>query len=146
MSKPLAVKQTIKLIIPAGKAAPAPPVGPALGQKGVKAIDFCKQFNDQTKKFVQGIPVTTRITVNPDKSFSFFIRTPPTSWLIKQTLGIEKGSGKPGSVNVGELSLKHVYAIAQVKQNDPALQSVKLESICRRVMGTARNMGVNIVA
>jgi large subunit ribosomal protein L11 len=139
------VKHTIKLIIPAGKAAPSPPVGPALGQKGVKSMDFCKQFNDRTKHFIQGVPVSARITVNPDKTFTFITRTPSTSWLLKKTLGIEKGSGRPGNVKVGELSLKHLYHIAQVKQTDPAFEGVSLEAITRQVLGTARSLGIEVV-
>jgi large subunit ribosomal protein L11 len=146
MSKAVAgTKHTIKLIIPAGKATPSPPVGPALGQKGVKSMDFCKQFNDRTKHFLPGIPISARITVNPDKTFSFFTRTPATSWLLKQAAGIEKGSGKPGADSIASLSLKHVYHIAEIKKNDPAFELTSLEAICKQVIGTARTLGIEIV-
>ncbi|KAJ3258500.1 hypothetical protein HK103_003622 [Boothiomyces macroporosus] len=145
MSKPLAVAQTIKLIIPAGKATPTPPVGPALGQKGVKSMDFCKQFNDRTKIYIPGIPISCRITVQPDKTFSFFTRSPPTSWLLLQALGLEKGSSKPGIEKIGQLSLKHIYAIAQIKQKDPAFEKTELKAVASQIVGTARNMGIDII-
>jgi large subunit ribosomal protein L11 len=108
-------------------------------------MDFCKQFNDRTKIYTQGVPISARITVNPDKTFSFITRTPATSWLLKKTLGIEKGSGRPGSVKVGELSLKHLYHIAQVKSEDPAFEGVSLEKISRQVLGTAKSLGIEVV-
>jgi large subunit ribosomal protein L11 len=145
MSKQLATKHTIKLLIPAGKATPTPPVGPALGQKGVKSMDFCKQFNDRTKQYIQGIPIAARITVNPDKTFTFITKAPPTSWLLKQALGIEKGAAKPGHDTIGKLSLKHLYHIAQTKQADPGFQGVSLEKITKQILGTAKNMGIEIV-
>lgn len=138
-------RHTIKLIIPAGKAAPSPPIGPALGQKGVKSMDFCKQFNDRTKHYIQGVPISARITVNPDKTFNFITKAPATTWLLKQTLGVEKGSAKPGNIKIGELSLKHIYHIAEVKKNDPAFEGIPLESVCKQILGTARNMGIDIV-
>ena len=141
----MATKHTIKLIIPAGKAAPSPPIGPALGQKGVKSMDFCKQFNDRTKIYTQGVPIAARITVNPDKTFKFITKTPATTWLLKQTLGIEKGSSKPGNETIGELSLKHIYHLAQVKKDDPAFEGIPLQSVCKQIIGTARNMGICIV-
>ena len=138
-------RHTIKLIIPAGKAAPSPPIGPALGQKGVKSMDFCKQFNDRTKHFLQGIPIAARITVNPDKTFTFITKTPATTWFLKQSLGIEKGSSKPGNIKVGELSLKHIYHIAEAKKTDPAFEGIPLKSVCKQILGTAKNMGIDIV-
>ena len=137
-------KHTIKLVVAAGKATPTPPVGPALGQKGVKAIDFCKQFNDQTKGFVPGVPISTKITVLPDKSFSFVISSPPTSWLLKKAAGIEKGSARPHDVKVGKLSLKHIYEIAKVKSEDPNLIGVPLESVARRVLAQAEGIGITV--
>ncbi|KAL2913672.1 mitochondrial 54S ribosomal protein YmL19 [Polyrhizophydium stewartii] len=136
---------TVRLLVPAGKAAPAPPVGPALGQKGVKSADFCKLFNDQTKHYIQGIPITTVITVNPDRTFTFINKSPPSPWLLKQAAGIEKGSSQPGVVDVGTVSLKHIYEIAKIKSQDPAFEGVSLEAVCRRVIGTARGMGIKVV-
>ncbi|KAJ3329359.1 hypothetical protein HDU91_003882 [Kappamyces sp. JEL0680] len=127
------------------QAAPAPPVGPALGQKGVKSIDFCKQFNDRTKNYVQGVPISARITVNPDKTFTFITKSPPTSWFLKQALNIDKGSSRPGDIVVGTLSLKHLYHIAQAKQKDPGFEGVSLEKITKQVLGTAKNMGIKVV-
>jgi large subunit ribosomal protein L11 len=146
MSKVIAAtKHTIKLTIPAGKATPTPPVGPALGQKGVKSMDFCKQFNDKTKHFLPLIPIAARITVNPDKTFSFFVKTPATTWLLKQAAGIEKGSGRPGSDPIANLSLKHVYHIAEIKKHDPAFELTSLQAICKQILGTARTLGIEIV-
>eukprot|EP00842_Homolaphlyctis_polyrhiza_P001263 jgi/Hompol1/2137/HPOL_002082-RA len=136
---------TIRLLIPAGKAAPTPPVGPALGQKGVKSMDFCKLFNDQTKHYVPGIPLTAVITVNPDRTFTFITKSPPTPWLLKQAAAIEKGSSQPRVSVVGTVSLKHIYEIALIKQKDPAFEGISLESVCKRVIGTALGMGINVV-
>ncbi|KAI8904745.1 50S ribosomal protein L11 [Gorgonomyces haynaldii] len=139
------ITHTIKLIVGAGKATPTPPVGPALGQKGVKAIDFCKQFNDRTKDFVPGIPISTKLVVKPDRTFEFEIKRPQTSWLLKQALGVEKGSARPHDVKVGTLSLKHIYHIAQVKKDDPAFVGKDLRSVCSRVYAQAKAMGIEIV-
>lgn len=151
MSKSASVKSaangvsTIRLIIPAQKAAPTPPVGPALGQKGIKSMDFCKAFNDRTKTYAPGVPITTIITVQPDRSYKFVTKAPPTTWLLKQAADIKKGSSKPGELNVADLSLKHVYEIACIKQKDPALEGVALEKVAKRIIGTARGMGLNVV-
>jgi large subunit ribosomal protein L11 len=136
---------TIKLLIGAGQAKPTPPVGPALGQKGVKSMDFCKQFNDKTKHFIQGVPISARITVNPDKSFTFLLKTPPSSWFLKKVLNLEKGSAKTGNEVIGELSVKHIYAIAQQKQNDPGFEGLGLDKISKQILGTAKNMGIKVV-
>jgi large subunit ribosomal protein L11 len=136
---------TIKLIIGAGKAAPTPPVGPALGQKGVKSIDFCKQFNDRTKMFKQGVPISVRITVKADKTFTFITRTPSATWLLKQTAGIEKGSARPNEVKVGTVSLKQIYHIAEIKKNDPAFIDSDLESVAKGIVGSARSLGLEII-
>lgn len=136
---------TIKLLIGAGQAKPTPPVGPALGQKGVKSMDFCKQFNDQTKQYIQGTPISARITVKPDKSFTFLLKTPPTSWFLKKALDIKKGSAKTGNEVIGEMSVKHIYAIAQQKQKDPGFEGLELEKIAKQILGTAKNMGIKVV-
>ncbi|KAI8922788.1 mitochondrial ribosomal protein L11 [Entophlyctis helioformis] len=137
---------TVRLLVGAGKAAPTPPVGPALGQKGVKSMDFCKLFNDQTKDLTPGIPITAIVTVNPDRSFTFVTKTPPTAWFLKQVTGIEKGSARPSETIVAEMSLKHVYEIAKIKAKDPGFVGVPLEKVCSRVIGTARGMGIKVVA
>ncbi|KAI8586689.1 hypothetical protein HDU89_007092 [Geranomyces variabilis] len=140
-----AVAQSLRLIVAAGKAAPTPPVGPALGQRGVKAMDFAKQFNDRTKHLVPGIPISTAITIEANRTFSFITKTPPTTWLLKQAAGIEKGSARPGDVIVGTVSVKHIYEIAKIKSQDPAYRGVELSKVASRVLGSARGIGLNVV-
>ena len=135
------IKTKIKLQIPAGKANPAPPVGPALGQHGVSIQDFCNQFNEKTKdKGGDIIPV--EITVYEDRSFTFITKTPPASELIKKALKLEKGSKEPHKVKVGELSEELLEEIAKTKI--PDLNAEKIESAKRIIAGTARSMGVKV--
>ncbi|EPX71383.1 ribosomal protein subunit L19 [Schizosaccharomyces octosporus yFS286] len=143
MSAPKA--SLVKLVVPAGKAAPTPPIGPALGARGVKSIDFCKEFNARTVGYVPTVPIPCRVTVTPQRTFSFTIHTPPTSWLICKTLDIEKGSSSPKHDIKGQLSLKHVYEIAKLKSTDPTLKGTDLKSLCKSVIGTAKSMGVQVV-
>lgn len=140
-----AVAQSLRLLVPAGKAAPVAPVGPALGQRGVKAMDFCKLFNERTKHYIPGIPIRTTITIEPNRTFTFVTKTPPTSWLLLQAAGVEKGSSRPGDVIVGEVSLKHIYEIAKIKTEDPAFRGVGLQQVASRVVGTARGIGLRVV-
>ncbi|WRT70401.1 ribosomal protein L11 [Kwoniella shivajii] len=145
MSKAV-TSQLVKIVVPAGKATPTPPVGPALGARGVKAMDFCKEFNARTATFTPLLPIPTLITINPDRTFSFQTRTPPVSWLIKKTLGLNKGSGEAMTKSTGtKLSLKHVYEIAKVKCQDEDLKGLGEERIARGVLGTARSLGVEVV-
>ena len=131
----------IKLQIPAGKANPAPPIGPALGQHGVNIMEFCKAFNAKTKEMIgKIIPVV--ITVYADRSFSFITKTPPVSSLILEVSGIKKGSGEPNRDKVGTISEKNVKEIAQIKI--PDLNTKKIESAINMVKGTARSMGIKI--
>lgn len=135
----------IKLIVGAGQAAPAPPVGPALGSKGVKAIDFCKEFNARSAHYTPGIPIPVLMTVKPDRSFSFEMKSPPTSWLIMKAAGISKGSDKPGHNIVGTISLKHVYEIAKIKKTDERHKDIELKAICSSIILTANVVGVQVV-
>ncbi|KAI6710619.1 mitochondrial 54S ribosomal protein YmL19 [Diplocarpon mali] len=116
-----ATDQIVKLIVGAGQATPSPPVGPALGSKGVKSIDFCKEFNARTAHMVPGTPTPARVTVRPDRSFHFEIRTPTTSYMLLKAANVEprkgKLKGKSGSEIVGTISLKHVFEIAKIKQS-----------------------------
>jgi len=131
----------IKLQIPAGKASPAPPVGPALGGSGVNIMDFVKQFNDATAKQA-GLIIPVVITVKPDKSFTFITKEPPVAVLIKKAVGIEKASGKPNSQKVAKLTKAQVEEIA--KQKMPDLTAASLETAMSMVRGTARSMGITV--
>ena len=131
----------IKLQIPAGKATPAPPVGPALGGSGVNIMDFVKQFNDRTAKQA-GLIIPVVITVHKDKSFEFVTKEPPMAVLIKKAAKIEKGSGKPNREKVAKLSKAQVEEIAKTKM--PDLNAASLEAAMRMVKGTARSMGVTV--
>ena len=131
----------IKLQIPAGKATPAPPVGPALGGSGVNIMDFVKQFNDRTAKQA-GLIIPVVITVHKDKSFEFVTKEPPMAVLIKKAAKIEKGSGKPNREKVAKLSKAQVEEIAKTKM--PDLNAASLESAMSMVKGTARSMGVTV--
>jgi len=135
------VKAIIKLQIEAGKATPAPPVGPALGQHGVNIMAFCKDYNEQTSSQAGSI-VPVEITVYEDRSFIFITKTPPASDLLKRALGVEKGSGTAGQEKVGALPREKVYEIARVKMRD--LNAVNLEEAARIIEGTARSMGIDV--
>ena len=132
----------IKLQIPAGKATPAPPVGPALGGSGVNIMDFVKQFNDRTAKQA-GLIIPVVITVHKDKSFDFITKEPPMAVLIKKTANIQKGSSKPNMEKVAKLTRAQVEEIAKTKM--PDLNAASLETAMSMVCGTARSMGVTIV-
>jgi large subunit ribosomal protein L11 len=120
-------------------------VGPALGAKGVKSMDFCKEFNARTAHIEPGLSIPTKIDIYADRSFSFITRTPTTSYFIKKAAGIEQGSGKPGQGHIGTISLKHIYEIAKIKQADESMRDVPLESICRAVISSAKTVGVKVV-
>ena len=132
----------IKLQIPAGQATPSPPVGPALGQRGVNIMEFCKAFNARTQA-QQGLIIPVVITVYADRSFSFITKTPPVSILIKKAIGLEKGSGEPAKKVVGSISRAQVKEIAAMKL--PDLNAINLEGAIHTVEGTARSMGVEVV-
>jgi large subunit ribosomal protein L11 len=108
-------------------------------------MDFCKEFNARTSHVQPGIPIPTLITVHPDRSFAFITKTPPTSYFLKKTTGIEKGVGKPGHETSGSISLKHIYEIAKIKQADDHLKHLPLESIARMVLGSCKSLGLKAV-
>jgi large subunit ribosomal protein L11 len=136
------VQGYIKLQVPAASANPSPPIGPALGQQGVNIMEFCKQFNAQTQKLEKGLPIPVIITVYTDRSFTFVMKTPPASVLIRKAIGIEKGSGAPNTNKVGKISRKQLEEIAKTKT--PDLTAADLEAAVRTVAGTARSMGVDV--
>ncbi|KAK9836178.1 hypothetical protein WJX81_007174 [Elliptochloris bilobata] len=131
----------IKLALPAGKANPAPPVGPALGAKGVNIMAFCKEYNAATQDKV-GTIIPVEITVYEDRSFTFILKTPPASVLLQKAAGIEKGSGTPNTVKVGSVTRAQIKEIAEIKL--PDLNAVTVEAAMRIVEGTAKNMGVTV--
>jgi large subunit ribosomal protein L11 len=136
------VQGYIKLQVPAGAANPSPPIGPALGQQGVNIMEFCKQFNAQTQKVEKGLPIPVVITVYSDRSFTFVMKTPPASVLIRKAIGIEKGSGTPNTAKVGKISRQQLEEIAKTKQ--PDLTAADLEAAVRTIAGSARSMGVDV--
>jgi len=136
------IKTHIKLQLPGGQANPAPPVGPALGQHGVNIMEFCKQFNERTKKDMGTIfPVV--MTVYKDKSFDFILKQPPVSASIKKAVGLAKASGEAGKVEIGQIKKSQVAEIAKKKMVD--MNATKLESAMRVIEGTARSMGIKVI-
>jgi large subunit ribosomal protein L11 len=133
----------IKLQVPAGSANPSPPIGPALGQHGLNIMEFCKTFNAQTQKMEKGLPTPVIITVYSDKSFTFIMKTPPATVLIKKAIGLEKGSSTPNKDKVGKISRKQLEEIAKVKMPDLNCHG-DLEAAVRIIAGSARNMGVEV--
>ena len=131
----------VKLQLPAGKATPAPPVGPALGQYGVNIMEFVKQFNAKTAKEV-GMIIPAVLTIYADRSFTFILKTPPASVLIRKAAGIEKGSGEPNKKKVATLTMAHVTEIAKVKL--PDMNANDVEAAAAMIAGTARSMGVTV--
>ena len=136
------VQGYVKLQVPAGSANPSPPIGPALGQQGVNIMEFCKQFNAQTQKLEKGLPIPVIITVYSDRSFTFIMKTPPASVLIRKAIGIEKGSGVPNTQKVGKITRKQLEEVARTKM--PDLTAADLEAALRTMAGSARSMGVDV--
>lgn len=134
------VEAYIKLQIPAGKANPSPPVGPALGQRGVNIMEFCKAFNAATQGLEQGLPTPVVITVYSDRSFTFITKTPPASVLLKKAAGIQSGSGTPNTKKVATLQRAQLEEIAKTKE--PDLSAGSLDAAVRSIAGTARSMGI----
>ena len=132
----------VKLQVAAGKANPSPPVGPALGQRGVNIMEFCKQFNAATQTLEPGLPIPVVITVYSDRSFTFITKTPPASVLLRKALGIPKGSATPNSAKVGKATRAQLEEIAKAKL--PDLTAADLDAAVRTIAGTARSMGVDV--
>ena len=137
------VQAYVKLQIPAAKANPSPPVGPALGQQGVNIMEFCKQFNAATQKLEPGMPIPVIITVYSDRSFTFITKTPPATVLIKKAIGLESGSATPNSKKVGKITRKQLEEIAKIKW--PDINAGSMEAAIKTIAGSARSMGVDVV-
>lgn len=138
------IESCIKLQVPAGKANPSPPVGPALGQHGVNIMDFCRAFNEQTGQLEAGLPVPVVITVYSDKSFSFVVKSTPAAILLKKAAGLDKGSGRPNTDKVGRVNRRQLEEIARAKGDD--LNASDMDSAVRIIAGTARSMGIEVEA
>ena len=136
------IEAYIKLQVAAGKANPSPPVGPALGQRGVNIMEFCKAFNAQTQDMEPGLPIPTVITVYADRSFTFITKTPPAAILLKKAAGIKSGSGRPNTDKVGTVSREQLEEI--VKTKEPDLTAADMDAAVRTIAGTARSMGLNV--
>ena len=136
------VQAYIKLQVPAGQANPSPPVGPALGQHGVNIMEFCKGFNAQTQGLDAGAPVPVVITVFADRSFTFEMKTPPASYLLKKAAGVKSGSGEPNSKKVGSVTKEQLVEIVNIK--NPDLTSANLEAAISTIAGSARSMGLDV--
>jgi large subunit ribosomal protein L11 len=134
----------IKLQVPAGQANPSPPIGPALGQRGLNIMEFCKAFNASTQNMEQGMPIPTIVTVYGDRSFSFETKSPPASFFIKKAAKVEKGSGEVGRIDpVGQVTMAQLREIAELKMQD--LNANDIEAASSMLAGTARSMGIEVV-
>ena len=133
----------IKLQVPAGKANPSPPIGPALGQRGLNIMEFCKAFNAQTQKEEKNTPIPVIITAYGDRSFTFKMSSPPNSYFLMKAAGIDKGSQTPGKGTVGKVTMAQIRDIAQKKMKD--LNAKDIEGACRMIAGSARSMGLEVV-
>lgn len=132
----------IKLQVPAGKANPSPPIGPALGQKGVNIMEFCKAFNAATQKLEVGLPIPVVITVYSDRSFTFIMKTPPASILLKKAAGLKSGSPRPNTQKVGKVTRAQLEEIATLKR--PDLTAADMDAAVRTIAGSARSMGLEV--
>lgn len=137
-----AIAGLIKLELPAGKATPSPPVGPALGQRGLNIMDFCRAFNEATKDIEQGVPTPVVITAYQDRSFVFETKTPPASYFLRQAAGLSKGGSTPGRQTVGQVTPTQLREIALKKMTD--LNTTDIEAATRMIMGSARAMGLSV--
>ena len=133
----------IKLQVPAGQANPSPPIGPALGQRGLNIMEFCKQFNAQTQKMEAGMPIPVTITAYGDRTFTFVMRTPPASYFLKKAAKLESGSKTPGRDPAGKVTKAQIREIAEKKMVD--LNANDIEAACRMIAGSARSMGLEVV-
>jgi len=137
------IKQVIKMTIPAGQASPSPPVGPRVGQLGLPIMPFCKDFNEQSKHFADGIPLSCKLVAYDDRSYKLRVFGPTMSYYVKACAGLDKGAMAPGKEVAGHIPLKMVYEIAKLqKEKDPRMKHYSMKALCRMVLGAARSMGI----
>ena len=139
-----AVLAKIRIVIPAGAAKPAPPVGPALGQHGLNIMAFCKEFNASTSDFLEDVPVPVVLTAFKDKSLEWQMKSPPVSYFVKKAAGVRKGEARPGQGTGGTISLRHVFEIAKVKQKDEGAL-IGMEALCQSIISSAKSSGISVV-
>mmetsp|Transcript_6243 Transcript_6243/g.12667 ORF Transcript_6243/g.12667 Transcript_6243/m.12667 type:complete len:146 (-) Transcript_6243:9-446(-) len=141
----VALTRQVRLRIGAGTAKPGPAIGQALGPLGLNMAEFCKQFNDVTKDFEKEVPVPVKLSAYSNRSFTFSVQTPPTSWFLKRCSNLKKGSGRPGHEIVGSVHVKQVYEIALMKLRDPHLSHLSHESLAKSIAASALSMGLKVV-
>ena len=137
------IKGYVRLQVPAGAANPSPPIGPALGQAGLNIMEFCKAFNAETQNMEKGMPIPVVITAYQDATFDFITKTPPASFFLKKAAKVEKGSGEPNKEKVGQVTMKQVREIAELKMVD--LNANDMDGACQMIKGSARSMGIEVV-
>ncbi|CAM9698464.1 unnamed protein product [Discosporangium mesarthrocarpum] len=140
----MSVVRLVRLRVPAGAAKPGPAIGQALGPLGINMVEFCKKFNDATQHVTPNTPTPVVLSAMSDRTFTFEIKSPPTTWLLKRCAGIEKGVSRPGHESEGRVGLKTIYEIASIKKKDDHLWHLPLEGLCRSVIATANSMGVTV--
>uniref|UniRef100_A0A061R0U4 Large ribosomal subunit protein uL11m n=1 Tax=Tetraselmis sp. GSL018 TaxID=582737 RepID=A0A061R0U4_9CHLO len=139
------ITNTIRLLIPAGAARPAPPVGPALGQAGLNIMSFCKDFNAKTQNIKADVPIPVVISAYSDKSFEYVMKKPPVTYLVKKAAGLDTCSSAPGFQVAGVISLKHIYEIAKVKKEDDVNTHLSMQAVCKSIIATCKSMGIRVV-